>query len=118
MTGMATLSGMRCCRRWQYVFGPEFRQIDLLGRLGGEEFAVALIETDMPAALEVAERLCREIADEPFNVSATDVQVTVSVGVATRRAGDDNGAQLLKLADRAMYVAKGGGRNRVVANDE
>ena len=59
-----------------------------------------------------------EIADEPFQFSATDVQVTVSVGAATRRAGDDNGAQLLKLADRAMYVAKGGGRNRVVANDE
>jgi diguanylate cyclase (GGDEF)-like protein len=92
------------------------RQIDLLGRLGGEEFAVALIETDMPAALEVAERLCREIAAEPFRVAAANIQVTVSVGVAARRASDDNAAQLLNLADQAMYLAKTGGRNRVIVN--
>jgi two-component system, cell cycle response regulator len=90
------------------------RQIDLLGRLGGEEFA--LMETDMPAALETAERLRRETAAEPFQVAAGKIQVTVSVGVATRRARDDNAAQLLSLADKAMYLAKSGGRNRVIAN--
>jgi two-component system cell cycle response regulator len=94
------------------------RQIDLLGRLGGEEFSVALMETDMPAALETAERLRREIAAEPFQVAAGKIQVTVSVGVATRRARDDNAAQLLSLADKAMYLAKTGGRNRVIANLE
>ena len=94
------------------------RQIDLLGRLGGEEFAVALMETDMPAALETAERLRREIAAEPFQVAAGKIQVTVRVGVATRRARDDNAAQLLSLADKAMYLAKTGGRNRVIANLE
>jgi diguanylate cyclase (GGDEF)-like protein len=92
------------------------RQIDLLGRLGGEEFAVALMETDMPAALETAERLRREIAAEPFQVAAGKIEVTVSVGVATRRGKDDNAAQLLSLADKAMYLAKTGGRNRVIAN--
>jgi diguanylate cyclase (GGDEF)-like protein len=92
------------------------RQIDLLGRLGGEEFAVALMDTDMPAALETAERLRREIAAEPFQIAAGKIQVTVSVGVATRRARDDNAAQLLSLADKAMYLAKSGGRNRVIAN--
>jgi diguanylate cyclase (GGDEF)-like protein len=92
------------------------RQIDLLGRLGGEEFAVAIMEADMPAALETAERLRREIAAEPFQVVAGKIQVTVSVGVATRRARDDNAAQLLSLADKAMYLAKSGGRNRVIAN--
>jgi diguanylate cyclase (GGDEF)-like protein len=92
------------------------RQTDLLGRLGGEEFAVALTETDMPSALETAERLCCEIAVEPFQVAGSRIQVTVSVGVATRRARDDNAAQLLRLADKAMYLAKSGGRNRVLAN--
>jgi diguanylate cyclase (GGDEF)-like protein len=92
------------------------RQIDLLGRLGGEEFAVALMETDMPAALETAERLRREIAAEPFQIAAGKIQVTVSVGVATRRAADDNAARLLSFADKAMYLAKTGGRNRVIAN--
>lgn len=94
------------------------RQIDLLGRLGGEEFGVALMETDMPGALEVAERLCREVAAEPFPVAAANIQVTVSVGVAARRASDDNAAQLLNLADKAMYLAKTGGRNRVIANSD
>jgi diguanylate cyclase (GGDEF)-like protein len=94
------------------------RQIDLLGRLGGEEFAVALTETDMPAALETAERLRREIAAEPFQVAGSGIPVTVSVGVATRRATDDNAAELLRLADKAMYLAKSGGRNRVLANLE
>ena len=92
------------------------RQIDLLGRLGGEEFAVALMETDMPGAHEVAERLCREIAAEPFQVAAANIQVTVSVGVAARRASDGNAAQLLNLADKAMYLAKAAGGNRVNAN--
>jgi diguanylate cyclase (GGDEF)-like protein len=76
------------------------------------------METDMPAALETAERLRREIAAEPFQVAAGKIQVTVSVGVATRRARDDNAAQLLSLADKAMYLAKTGGRNRVIANLE
>jgi diguanylate cyclase (GGDEF)-like protein len=92
------------------------RQIDLLGRLGGEEFAVALMETDMPAALETAERLRRKIAAEPFQITAGEIQVTVSVGVSARRAGSDNAAQLLSLADKAMYLAKTSGRNRVIAN--
>jgi two-component system cell cycle response regulator len=76
------------------------------------------METEMPAALETAERLRREIAAEPFQVAAGKIQVTVSVGVATRRARDDNAAQLLSLADKAMYLAKSGGRNRVIANLE
>jgi diguanylate cyclase (GGDEF)-like protein len=57
------------------------RQTDLLGRLGGEEFGVALTETDMPSALETAERLCREIEAEPFQIAGNRIQVTVSVGV-------------------------------------
>jgi diguanylate cyclase (GGDEF)-like protein len=52
-------------------------------RLGGEEFAVALMETDMSAALETAERLRQEIAAEPFQVAAGNIQMTVSVGAAT-----------------------------------
>jgi two-component system cell cycle response regulator len=74
------------------------------------------MDTDMPAALETAERLRREIAAEPFQIAAGNIQVTVSVGVATRRETDDNAAQLLSLADKAMYLAKTGGRNRVIAN--
>lgn len=90
------------------------RQTDLIGRLGGEEFAVALKDTAMPAALEIADRLCREVEATPFDVTGGRITVTVSVGVATRLPKDDNAAELLRSADTALYAAKADGRNRVV----
>src|SRR5882724_573661 len=59
---------------------------DFVGRLGGEEFAIALSDTDMPDAFQTAERLCREVAAEPFTVDGDKLHVTVSIGVAARRA--------------------------------
>jgi diguanylate cyclase (GGDEF)-like protein len=97
-------------------FRGTIRPSDLIGRLGGDEFAVALTEIDMPAALDVAKRVRREIAAESFQVVGARIQVTVSVGVATRRAKEDNAAELLRLADQALYSAKSGGRNCVVAD--
>ena len=90
------------------------RRTDLIGRLGGEEFAAVLKDTDMPAALETADRLRFEVAAAPFNVTGARIKVTVSVGVATRRPQDNNAGDLLRLADDALYSAKSGGRNRVV----
>jgi diguanylate cyclase (GGDEF)-like protein len=92
------------------------RQTDLLGRLGGEEFAVGLVQSDKPSALQAAERLCRAVAAEPFEVAGSRFWMTVSVGVAARRPPIDNAAELLRLADQALYEAKGGGRNRVIAD--
>jgi diguanylate cyclase (GGDEF)-like protein len=89
------------------------RRIDWIGRLGGEEFAVAFKDTAMPAAFETGDRLCREIAGLPFRVGDGEIGVTVSAGVATRRPQDDNAAELLRRADDALYVAKMDGRNRV-----
>jgi diguanylate cyclase (GGDEF)-like protein len=94
------------------------RQGDILGRLGGEEFAAALTETDMPGALRTAERLCQEMAAEPFEVGDEKLKVTVSVGLAVRRAQDTDPGDLLRLADRALYAAKAQGRNRVAADIE
>lgn len=92
------------------------RQSDFLGRVGGEEFAAALTDTDMPRALATAERLCREVSYEPFAVGDEKLTVTVSVGVAARRAADTDPGALLRLADRALYAAKARGRNRVSAD--
>ena len=91
------------------------RHTDLVGRLGGEEFAVALRDTALPAALETAERLRSEIAAFPFPTMRGQINVTVSVGAATRRPQHDNAAELLRLADEALYSAKTQGRNRVFA---
>jgi diguanylate cyclase (GGDEF)-like protein len=92
------------------------RKGDILGRVGGEEFAAALTEIDMQGALETAQRLCRDVAAAPFEVGDDRLSVTVSVGVAARRAQDTDPGELLRLADRALYAAKAGGRNRVAAD--
>ena len=92
------------------------RRDDILGRLGGEEFAAAFIETDMREALSTAERLREEVAAEPFDLGHAKLSVTVSIGLATRQAHETDTSELLWFADRALYAAKAAGRNRVVVD--
>ena len=94
------------------------RGIDLACRMGGEEFVVVMPETDMAVAATVAERLRRKIAAEPFQIEQgkKQIDVTISIGIATLESSTDNAAQLLKRADQALYRAKRDGRNRVVAD--
>jgi diguanylate cyclase (GGDEF)-like protein len=92
------------------------RKSDIVGRVGGEEFAAALTETDLAAAVQTAERLRRQVAEEPFEIGDTRLSVTISIGVADRQSDDADAAQLLRLADRALYTAKANGRNQVVAD--
>src|SRR6266851_3226038 len=80
------------------------RESDIAGRLGGEEFAIALADTDMPDALQTAERLCRGVAGEPFTIDGDRLHVTVSIGVAARRAQHSDPGDLLPFADRALYA--------------
>lgn len=80
-----------------------------LGRVGGEEFLVALPQTTLRGALRCAERLRRAVVRRPFNGLH---QVTVSIGIAEYRPGETI-ADLLERADEALYGAKRGGRNRV-----
>jgi len=93
----------------------ELREIDIPSRLGGEEFAVLLPETDGERAVEVAERLRKAIAELRIPLeSGLPLQFTVSIGVATLIGEHVNVDMLLSLADQALYKAKNGGRNRVV----
>jgi diguanylate cyclase len=94
------------------------RQADLVARFGGEEFVVVLPGADGPRALVVAERLRAAVAGQPVTLSSDQVAaVTVSVGLAQLRAGDDP-ELLLAHADRALYRAKAAGRNRVEVEPE
>jgi two-component system, cell cycle response regulator len=94
------------------------RSIDLVARLGGEEFVVVMPETDLRAATMVAERLRASVAGEPFfiHTSGENKQITISIGVAAARSGDTVDA-LLQRADDALYQAKNSGRNKVVPQD-
>jgi diguanylate cyclase (GGDEF)-like protein/PAS domain S-box-containing protein len=95
------------------------RDIDILGRLGGEEFAVLLPETERSAAIEVAERLRAEIAKSNMPLEGgLPIQITVSIGVSSMMSPDDNIDVLLNRADKALYQAKNSGRDRVCASSE
>ncbi len=92
------------------------RNIDLACRYGGEEFVIVMPETDMAVASMVAERIRRRIATEPFPIQqgTKNLEVTISIGIASLNGADDNAAAMLKRADTALYRAKRDGRNRVV----
>jgi diguanylate cyclase (GGDEF)-like protein len=94
------------------VCGAMVRSSDILGRLGGEEFGILLPETDVDQAQQFGERLRDAVARTPILVGEHSLSVTVSVGVA---AGDGATSlpDLMKRADRALYAAKEGGRDRV-----
>jgi diguanylate cyclase (GGDEF)-like protein len=88
------------------------RDYDVFGRLGGEEFAVALTGVDQAQALRVSNRLCETMAAETICHDKHSFGITMSGGVATARAGDTI-ASLLGAADVALYRAKDAGRNRI-----
>lgn len=92
-----------------------FRTLDVVARIGGEEFVVLLPDTTLDNARVVATRLCQRIAAHAVEVDGRSIRYTVSAGVATMDEGVTGVADLLKRADTAMYAAKAQGRNRVEA---
>lgn len=89
------------------------REIDILGRIGGDEFAILLPETDLPAAHLVADRLRKHIGDRPILTESRALNVTVSLGVARALRSTASLSELLDRADAAMYNAKQGGGDAV-----
>jgi diguanylate cyclase (GGDEF)-like protein/PAS domain S-box-containing protein len=90
------------------------RQTDLFARIGGEEFAVLLPDTDADGAFLLAERLRLNAAAQAVAEGGDCIQYTVSAGVATLAPGDAAAEDALKRADIALYEAKGAGRNRTM----
>ncbi|SFU14572.1 diguanylate cyclase [Sedimentitalea nanhaiensis] len=101
----------------------QLRPIDMIARVGGEEFLIVMPNTDQAAATVTADRLCRQINALPFQCPGTSqpVHVTTSIGVVVgppagsdpRLTPDQFATALIGQADRALYGAKGSGRNRV-----
>jgi diguanylate cyclase (GGDEF)-like protein len=89
------------------------RTSDTIGRVGGDEFAVLLPETDAAQAEIVAERLRSMVQDNPLVVDGDPMPVTISVGLAQATVSQSSFDALMKVADRALYQAKARGRNLV-----
>lgn len=92
---------------------PLMRGHDVIGRFGGEEFAVLLPETSLPEALRVAERVRSAVSARPITLSGSQAAlvVTVSLGAAEIKEADESLADLLRRGDHALYEAKSAGRN-------
>ncbi len=90
------------------------RRVDLVGRVGGEEFAVLMPSVVVSEASAVVERLRRVVSAQPFDTPVGPLQITVSIGVAAAEQNEYNFSNLMERADRAMYAAKQAGRDRVV----
>ncbi|MGE3961490.1 MAG: GGDEF domain-containing protein [Dehalococcoidia bacterium] len=120
--------------RWGHPFGDHVlrqtaavvtanvRESDILGRYGGEEFALALPETGEEAALAVGEKLRAAVEAHEFRTETTPppgeaaVRLTISIGVASLPIeADQDEVELIGRADQALYEAKRTGRNRVIA---
>ncbi len=89
--------------------------LGITGRLGGEEFSVLLPDTDLPGALRVAEQLRSAVERQPVRTGRKTIRLTASIGVAVIDPRDRDLDRALARADAALYAAKNGGRNRVVA---
>lgn len=88
---------------------------DVMGRVGGEEFAVVMPGATLWVAQEVAGRLRAAVADNPLDHPHGPIQLSISVGVTQHRVWEEAIADSITRADEAMYAAKAAGRNRVVA---
>jgi len=93
----------------------ELRTPDSFGRWGGDEFLVVLPDAEREGAVEACERVRRRVAAAPARSESAEARCTVSVGVASDRRPDLDFEDLVRAADRALYVAKQQGRDRVEA---
>ncbi|MEI7845583.1 MAG: GGDEF domain-containing protein, partial [Chloroflexota bacterium] len=96
------------------VLKSSLREIDFLARIGGEEFAVLLPNTDQAEAAVLAERIRKLMQDTLFEAAGAAITITISLGVAGFEEGMVDIDTLLRNADLALYAAKHRGRNCVV----
>ncbi len=97
----------------QIIRDGGIRQGDIFARYGGEEFCILLPNTNLKQGFEIAERLRKLVEKHEFIYDGKRLPVSASVGVADYRMGVNNGTDLFKRADSAVYKSKDGGRNQV-----
>lgn len=108
-------AGDEVLRRISEQLQVHIREGDVVARMGGEEFAVACLNTEQQEALALAHRLCRGVEAQTVEYDGDAIRVTVSIGLAAHEPGEGvNG--LLRKSDLALYEAKHRGRNTVYPN--
>lgn len=107
------LVGDAILREISKTIKENIRQIDFMGRYGGEELSVILTETDKAQAAVACERIRKAIESRRFTVYDEDLKATISIGISTFPDDATDTAALIERADKALYQAKQTGRNRV-----
>ncbi len=103
--------GDQVLRQLATLLREKIREMDMIGRYGGEEFLLILPNTHLNDAAEQAARLCRLVREAEFNIGQK-THLTISIGVAEYRIGKENWQKFLSRADMALYEAKNKGRDR------
>jgi diguanylate cyclase (GGDEF)-like protein len=96
------------------IIRKTIRTVDIPARYGGEEFAVILIGTDAGGAMKMAERLRKYVADARFSSGRNSFSITISIGISTYAKDVKGKEALIERTDKALYDAKGSGRNRSI----
>jgi diguanylate cyclase (GGDEF)-like protein len=99
------------------VVGDALRQLDIIGRFGGEEFLVLLPMTDLSGARGAAERMRQALVATPLIWQGQSIPISASFGVANTNGPAESADSLVQRADKALYFAKASGRNRVEVED-
>ncbi|WP_297455431.1 bifunctional diguanylate cyclase/phosphodiesterase [Persephonella sp.] len=96
------------------IIQEETRDVDKVGRYGGEEFIIVLPETETESALRLAERIRKKISEKEFKIGDYKISITISAGVAGLGIHGETFEEILQAADLALYQAKKNGKNQVV----
>jgi diguanylate cyclase (GGDEF)-like protein/PAS domain S-box-containing protein len=114
---MGHVVGDDVIKKFANTLKSNLRQSDIAGRIGGEEFAMILPDTDMPSAMVLANRIREEVSNLRLAYGKKSVSFTVSVGVTILSERDIGFNTAFSRADSALYLAKENGRNRVESQE-
>ncbi|MEE2731066.1 MAG: diguanylate cyclase [Pseudomonadota bacterium] len=107
------LAGDHVLERISHLLTDESREADIIGRLGGEEFAILSPESTVQQASLMAERIRDRILQESFAYEGQNIHVTVSIGISEVDVNEEHIESAMNRADKALYKSKGTGRNLV-----